>query len=384
MEKEESLLHQIDYRLIFIVFLLATVSVVAVYSATNSGDSPYFFVVRQFIWYLIGILAIMGSLFVDYRRLTELSIPLYGIGIALLLYVAFFGDVVNGAKGWIKFPGFSFQPAEVMKLFLIISIAQLLTKVQEKVDNPSFREDLILTGKIGLVFLPPFALIIQQPDLGTALVLVGIVAFMILIAGISWRIILLLFSLGVGFISFLVFLHFVNYELFSMLIKEHQLSRIYGWLDPQADATGVSYQFIQGLLAIGSGQLLGKGVGEGTQSQGGWIPEVHTDFIFALIAEETGFLGASFLISLYFILIYRLVHIALSCNDLFGTYLVGGITGMIVFQVFQNIGMAVGILPIAGLSLPFVSYGGSGILTYMIAIGIVLNVSMRTKNYMFD
>ena len=271
-----------------------------------------------------------------------------------------------------------------MKIFLIIAIAHLLTKIQEESQSLNFRDDVKITFKIFGLFIVPFALIVTQPDLGTALVFVGIIAFMLLLSGISWRILFMILLAGVVFISALVLLYFVDFELFSKLIKEHQLERIYSWLDPDAYSSSLAYQYIQARLAIGSGQLMGKGFNDGTQSQGGWIPEVHTDFIFALISEEFGFIGASVLISLYFILIYRLVQIALSCNDLFGSYLVGGITGMLVFQVFQNIGMSVGLLPISGLSLPFISYGGSGLLTYMIAIGIVMNVSIRTKRYMFD
>lgn len=141
---------------------------------------------------------------------------------------------------------------------------------------------------------------------------------------------------------------------------------------------------MQAMLAIGSGQLFGRGLGEGIQAQGGWIPEVHTDFIFAVIGEEFGFIGASFLISIYFIFIYRLVQIALSSNDLFATYVISGIIGMILFQVFQNIGMTIGLVPITGLALPFISYGGSALISNMIAVGIVLNIAMRTKTYMFD
>lgn len=384
MEKEKSLLQQIDFGLLTILFLLSGISLIAIYSATSGPDS-FYFVKRQVMWYAVGFVAVLSVLFVDYRRLRELSIPFYVIGIISLILVALFGEESKGAQRWLQITeGVALQPSEFMKIFLVISIAHLLTKFQEKPETKSLQDDFILTGKIGILAIVPFLLILKQPDLGTSLVLVGIVAVMLLVSGISWRILFLFLFLGIGLIAFLVFLYFVNFDLFSKVIATHQLERIFGWLDPYGLAGDEGFQLIQAMLAIGSGQLFGRGLGEGVQAQGGWIPEVHTDFIFAIIGEEFGFIGASILISIYFIFIYRLVQIALSCNDIFGTYLVSGVIGMIVFQVFQNIGMTIGLMPITGLALPFISYGGSALLTNMISIGIVLNVAMRTKTYMFD
>lgn len=384
MKKEKSFFQQFDYSLLTIIFILTGISLVAIYSATT-GANPYYFVKRQLVWYAAGFVLIFAVLFIDYRRLRTLSMPFYGLGLVMLLAVALFGDERNGSQRWIEITdGIALQPSEFMKVFLIIAIAQLLTNFQEKVEVKSLQNDFILTGKIGLLAIIPFLFILKQPDLGTALVLLGIVAVMLLISGISWRILFLILFAGVGIIAVLILLYFLNFDLFSKLIAPHQLNRIYGWLDPQGTAGDFGYQLVQAMLAIGSGQLLGRGLGEGIQAQGGWIPEVHTDFIFAVIGEEFGFIGASILISVYFILIYRLVQIALSCNDLFGTYLVSGIIGMILFQVFQNIGMTIGLVPITGLALPFISYGGSALLANMLGIGIVLNVAMRTKTYMFD
>jgi rod shape determining protein RodA len=375
---------KIDYGLIAIVMMLGLISIVAVYSATNSPYPPYYFALRQAIWFLLGSVVVIITLFFDYRKLIPSANYLYGFGLVLLVYVAFFGDENKGAQSWIDFPWFSFQPSEPMKILLIISIAALLTKIQESSEALTFLNETKLVLKVFALFCLPFLLIILQPDLGTALVFVGITAFMLLLSGVSWRMLLLLLLIVMLLLASIILLYFLNFELFSQMIKEHQLNRIYSWLDPAAYPTDLSYQYNQGLLAIGSGELLGKGLNDGSQSQGGWIPEVHTDFIFSLIAEEFGFLGVSILISLYFILIYRLVQIALTCKDVFGSYLVGGISGMFVFQIFQNIGMSIGILPISGLALPFISYGGSGLMTYLLAIGFVLNVSMRRKNYMFD
>lgn len=384
MKKEKTLIQQVDYGLLTILLLLTGISLLAIYSAT-SGVDPFYFVKRQIIWYAAGFVVVLAVLFIDYRKLRLLSIPLYALGIILLMIVAFFGDERKGSQRWIEISsGVAIQPSEFMKIFLIIAIAQLLTKYQEQTEEKSLRNDFILTGKVGLLAIVPFLFILKQPDLGTALVLIGIVAVMLLVSGISWRILFLFLFSGIGLIVFLVFLYFVNFDLFSKFIAPHQLDRIHGWLDPQGTAGREGYQLIQAMLAIGSGQLFGRGLGEGIQAQGGWIPEVHTDFIFAVIGEEFGFIGASFLISVYFIFIYRLVQIALSCNDLFGTYIVSGIIGMLLFQVFQNIGMTIGLVPITGLALPFISYGGSALISNMLAVGIVLNIAMRTKTYMFD
>ncbi|MDQ0339736.1 rod shape-determining protein RodA [Caldalkalibacillus uzonensis] len=385
MTKEKSVWQRLDYGLLFLVFLLSLCSFIAIYSATNVSEEygTYHFLIRQMIWYAFGFAVLLVMLLFDYRQLRHLSIPFYVTGIILLLLVMQFGEEAKGAQRWITIFNFNLQPSEFMKIFLIIAIAHFLVREQAKTLKASFKQDLWLTVKVGLITIVPFFLILKQPDLGTSLVLVAIMGTMVLAAGISWRVIFLMATAFVAIITGLVFLYFVNFDLFSKFIASHQLSRIYGWLDPYSSPGQFGYQLIQALMAIGSGQLMGTGFNQGVQARG-YIPEVHTDFIFAVIGEEFGFIGASVLIAIYFILIYRLVQIALTCNDLFGSYLVAGIIGMLVFQVFQNIGMTIGLMPITGLALPFISYGGSALLTNMIAIGIVLNVHMRTKTYMFD
>lgn len=376
---------QLDYGLLSIIFIMSLFSLIAVYSASqNMPEGALNFVYRQGVWYVIGFIALIATLFVDYRFLKKLSISFYIIGMLLLVAVHFYGVSRFGAQRWLEFGGNQLQPSEFVKIFLVIIIAHLLAYTIEKKPHSLFVDDLWLTTKIALLSIPPFVLILNQPDLGTALVLVAICAFMVLAAGIGWRVIFLVGLAGIGSLGSLIFLFFINVELFNKIIAEHQIERIYGWLDPQGSSMDLGYQLIQSMMAIGSGQLMGQGFTQGIQSQGRWVPEPHTDFIFAVIGEEFGFIGASILISFYFILIYRLVQIALSCNDPFGSYLIAGVIGMIVFQVFQNIGMTIGLMPITGLALPFISYGGSALLTNMIAMGIVLNVHMRTKVYMFD
>ncbi|GGK12646.1 cell division protein FtsW [Caldalkalibacillus thermarum] len=385
MTTEKSIWQRLDYGLLFLIFILSLGSFIAIYSATNVSEEygTYDYLIRQMIWYAAGFAVMFSILVIDYRQLKHLSIPIYIAGVLLLVLVMLFGEEQKGAQRWITILGFNFQPSEFMKIFLIIAIAHLLVREQSKLPKPTFKQDLWLTIKTGLVVIVPFFLILRQPDLGTSLVLLAIMGTMLLVAGISWRVILLMVAAFIALVTGLVFLYFVNFDLFSKIIATHQLNRIYGWLDPFSSPGEFGYQLIQSLMAIGSGQLMGTGFNQGVQSRG-YIPEVHTDFIFAVIGEEFGFVGASILIAIYFILIYRLVQIALTCNDMFGSYLVAGIIGMLVFQVFQNIGMTIGLMPITGLALPFISYGGSALLTNMIAMGIVLNVHMRTKTYMFD
>lgn len=384
MDKEKPLIKQLDITLFFILFLLAVFSIIAIYQATYTQYGLYF-VKRQIVWYGLGVFVVIGSLLFDFKRLKALAWPIYGIGILLLLLVFLFGEIRNGAQRWIGFGNFLLQPSELMKIFLVITIAHLLAKKDELKLKTTLSNHLKLTLKIGVLTLIPFGFIVIQPDLGTALVLLGVAGIMLVVAGIQWRIILSLILLAVSGIVFLVVLYFVNFDLFQMLIQEHQLERIYGWLAPELYSSGYGFQLLQALVAVGSGQLFGKSVDQGLQiQQSSYIPEDHTDFIFSVIGEGFGFIGGSLLISLFFILVYRLIQIALNCDDPFGTYFVSGVIGMIVLQVFQHIGMNIGLVPITGLALPLISYGGSALLTNLVAIGLALNISFRTREYMFD
>ncbi|AST96938.1 rod shape-determining protein RodA [Shouchella clausii] len=372
----------IDYTLLFLLFLLMCVSLVAIYSGAGQyfSDDPTYFVVRQLIWYGIGAVVIVAVMLVDFDLFRNFSIPVYAIGMVLLLAVEFFGVERNGAQRWI----FGIQPSEFMKIFLILALAHLLYKLTKDKQKRTFKEDMVVLGKILLVSLPPFFLILKQPDLGTALVIGSVIATMLLMSGIRWRILLSLVGMAIVGVAFLVYMHEAHFEFFSeYLIEPHQLDRIYGWLDPDSDTSGIGYQLNQAILGIGSGQLFGAGFMEGMQTQSDVIPEIHTDFVFTVIGEEFGFLGAMVLLVIYFLLFYRMIMISLTCNNLYGSYLVAGVVGLLVFQVFQNIAMTIGLMPITGLALPFISYGGSALLTNMMAVGIVLNVHYRTKNYMF-
>lgn len=377
---------RIDYTLLFLLFLLFIISLVAVYSASGQyyTSDPYYFVKRQIVWYILGIGIMFAIMFFDYELLENLALPFYSIGLLLLVAVEFFGTERNGSQRWINLGGFLLQPSEFMKIFLLLVLAGVIYKWTKEKHELDTKPPLLVVIKIIAYSLPPFFLILKQPDLGTALVIGAIMVTMIFISGTSWKVLSVLFGSIVSGLAALVYLHNHQFELFSKFIKPHQLERIYGWLSREEYASSYGFQLTEALKGIGSGQVSGRGLLEGVQSQSGRIPEVQTDFIFALIGEEFGFVGATLVISIYFIMIYRLIIIAISCDNPFGTYLVTGVIGLLAFQIFQNIAMTVGLMPITGLALPFMSYGGSALLTNMIAMGIVMNVKYRTKRFMFN
>ncbi|MGO4890062.1 rod shape-determining protein RodA [Anaerobacillus sp. MEB173] len=386
MEERKSYFQQLDYTLLFLLFLLMCISLLAIYSGSGQyfSSDPTYFVKRQIIWFIIGVFLMVCAMLIDYDLFKSFSIPLYIIGIVLLLAVKFFGIEKNGSQRWIGHEQyFLFQPSEFVKIFVVIILAHLVYRMTMEQREKSFRDDCIVVGKVFAVGFPPFFLILDQPDLGTALVIASIMLTMVLMSGVTWRMIGAIGLSGIAGILGLIWLHNHNFALFSKIIKAHQMERIYGWLMPREFQDGYGYQLVQAMRGIGSGQLYGSGYMQGVQSQSDRVPEIHTDFIFTIIGEEFGFIGATILIIIYFLLFYRMILIAFSCNNLFGSYLVAGVIGLLVFQIFQNISMTIGLMPITGLALPFVSYGGSALLTNMIAIGIVLNVNIRTRHYMF-
>ncbi|MDM5192573.1 FtsW/RodA/SpoVE family cell cycle protein [Bacillus hominis] len=384
--KDTNSQYQIDYILICILFAIGTVSCFAIASAQASLP-PFLqninFALKQIQWYVIGFVAIGVIMIIDFDRYKQIAWYLYSFALILLigLELQVPGAVtIKGATAWYRLPGIgNFQPSEIMKLFLIIIIGRIIANHNEKYFFRTTREDFILLGKIFAASLPPLLLIAKEPDLGNTMVISAMLAAMILVSGIRWRLILGLTSVIFVIGSTLIYIYFTHTEFFKEhILKEYQLNRFYGWLSPyEYDAQG--YQLRQAFLATGSGEMQGKGWENGQV----YFPEPHTDFIFTNVAEQFGFLGASVIISLFFLLIYRMIHIALESNEPFGSYICAGTIGMFTFQVFQNIGMTIGLLPITGITLPLMSYGGSSLLTYMIAIGFILNVRSRTQIFMF-
>ncbi|ARI78009.1 FtsW/RodA/SpoVE family cell cycle protein [Halobacillus mangrovi] len=381
----------IDFTVIFVVIAFGIISCYTLYTV-----NPYLGVIdqgaymKQIVWYVLGSIGAAIVMIVDYDRLNQIVWGLYGFGVLMLLMIFLnippgIVHASGGAVSWFKFPGIgTIQPSEFMKVFLVITLAHVIVRHNEKNRVRTIKSDLLLLLKlIGLAFVP-MGLIAVQPDLGTFLVLGSITAFMILVSGIQWRILLSIISsifLMVGVVALMFVLNFSQVTTFlEESVFAHVDSRFYGWLQPEKYEQSAGLQLLKSITAIGSGQLTGKGPGNFEVT----VPERHTDMIFTAISEQFGFVGSSIVVTLFFLLLYRMIQIAFESNDAFGSYLIVGIVAMIAFQFFQNIGMSIQLLPITGLPLPFISYGGSSTLAYMFAIGIVLNVKSRTKTYMFE
>ena len=386
MELKKKRAERIDWALTLILFLFFLVSCVSIYSGQASGQyGDTNFLLQQIFWYMVGAVIIGVVMYFDSDQLKKLTWFLYGFGILLLLILAVAPETaltpkINGAQSWFQLPIGSIQPSEFMKVFLILALSRTVQDHNEKVLNKTIKTDYRLLFKIGLVTGLPIGLIMLQPDLGTSLVMLAIMTGVIFVSGISWKIILAIYGLGVTLAS--VILYFVIWApqiLEKYLhVKSYQFDRIYAWLDPENNAAG--YHLSNSLKAIGSGQLSGKGFGERKV----YIPESHTDFIFSVIGEEYGFLGGSIVIGLFFLLIYHLTKTALETTDPFNTYICVGIISLITFHVFQNIGMTIQVLPITGIPLPFISYGGSSLMGNMFAMGLVYSIHYHHRNYMFS
>lgn len=383
---------KIDFSLLFLLFILASVSLFTLYTIQPTLPEKYNgfnFSLRQLQWYIIGGVVIIFTMVIDYDRFRKVTWIIYPLGIfpLIMIFLRFPSNLIvefnNIARG-ISIPLLGdFQPSEFMKVFIILTLAHVMVSHNEKYLEHTLKNDLLLLAKIALIAAIPMGLIAIQPDLGSVLVLVAITCCMILVSGIQWRVILSVILTGLTGIGLTVIAWIFLPGKVSLFLEhsvfKHVKGRFYGWLDPE-QYTESGFQLMRTMNAIGSGQLFGKGM----NNMQVYVPEKHTDMIFTSIAEQFGFIGVCFLLITYFLLIYRLLHIALASNDLYGSYLVTGLIGMFTYQIFQNIGMSIQLLPITGLPLPFISYGGSSTLTYMLAIAIALNVHSRTKQYMFD
>lgn len=336
---------------------------ITIYSVTGEDPAPNDFQ-KQITWIVIGLMLVTGIQFFDYRSLRKLAPFLFFSILILLSYLVIRGEFELGVRRWITIPliDFKLQPSEFAKPIVVIMLARWLERWGDQ--QPKLSQLLMP----GLILSLPLALILKQPDLGTSLMLPPIFLAMIFVAGFRVRtlVILLLLVTVPGIIAG------------KMVMKPYQLKRITSFINPEADPQGAGYQLIQSKIAIGSGGLSGKGFKQGSQSHLDFLPVQDTDFIFAVWAEEWGFAGAILLLFLFTLVIYRSIGIARKSDDFFGRYLCIGITTIFFSQVFINIAMVIGLLPITGLPLPFVSYGGSACLTYFMALGIILNVGMRS------
>lgn len=388
MENNYNFARRFDWKLAFILFLFLIVSLLAISSAQTTGQyAGQNFVLKQLQWYIIGSVIIAFVMYFEPDQYKKMSWYLYGFGIFLLLLLFLIpeGDLarrVNGAKSWFGTPVGNIQPAEFMKTFYILALARLISKHHETYSIKSLKTDCILLGKIGITLIIPLGFILSQPDLGSSLVFLAITAALVIVAGVSWKIILPIFVGGavVGSTLLWMALYMQDFLEEKFGFSPYQFARIYSWLDPYSYSSDAGYHLITSLNAIGSGEIFGKGFMDRIV----YVAEAHTDFIFTVIGEEWGFIGASFVICLYFLLIYHLTKTTLTLKDPFCTYVCAGIIAMITFHVFENIGMTVQLLPITGIPLPFISYGGSSLMGNALAIGLVFSMKYHYRTYMFS
>lgn len=357
---DRRLIKNFDMLLVILCLILGCVGIAAIYSATHFSQESDLFI-KQILWFGTGLLVMMAATFFNYRILKRWAYIIYGFSIVLLIGVFFFGRTALGARRWLSIGPLSFQPSEFAKIAFIIALARYLTP--EGMEKRRFYFQDLLVPMV--LFLPLFIIIMKQPDLGTSLVLIPIFLGMLYFAGVEMKYLFTMIGVGCGLSPLAWF-----------FLKGYQKARLLVFLNPKKDILGTSYHLIQSKIAIGSGKLLGKGFLRGTQTQLRFLPKQHTDFIFSVIGEELGFIGVLVLLSLYLMLLYRGMKASLT-RDLFGRLLVAGIISGFTFQIFVNVGMSTGLLPVTGLPLPFMSYGGSSTIFTFICIGLILNVRMR-------
>lgn len=387
MEYKRNFSERFDWRLAFIIILFFIISLLAISSAQTTGQyAGSNFVIKQVINFIVAAIIIAIVMYFDPDQYKKLAWYLFGFGIFLLLLLAIipegeFAIVRNGAKSWFKTPLGNIQPSEFMKTFYILAAARIISKHNDEFTNRTIKTDFILLGKIGIALFIPLLFIILQPDLGSALVFFAITAALIIIAGVSWKIILPVFISAAAFGGTLIWMAIYMQDVLEKIFgfDHYQFARIYSWLDPYSYSKNEGFHLISSLNAIGSGEIFGKGY----MGREVYVSENHTDFIFTVIGEEWGFVGASIVICLYFLLIYHLTKITLTLKDPFCTYVCAGIIAMITFHVFENIGMTIQLLPITGIPLPFISYGGSSLMGNALAIGLVFSMKYHYKTYMF-
>lgn len=354
-----------DFVLLGALLLLVAISLVVIYSMSFSGDSQsdsriIFF--HQLAYVALGFLLFFIFSKINYNFWLTYCNWIYFFGIILLLIVLFWGSEVRGTLGWLSIKGLNFQPVEAEKVFLLVFLAGFFSRKKGRLS-----ELVRIVTSIFLLILP-LVLVMSQPDLGSALMLILLWLGMILVSGISWKnfLVLLLVGLMVAFSAW-------------FLLEDYQKQRIETFINPELDPKGGGYNVIQSIVAVGSGGIFGKGLGHGSQSQLNFLPEKHTDFIFAAASEELGLVGASVILALYFIILYRVYKISSLAKDNF-SYLVGlGALVLFISHFLINVGMNMGITPVTGVPLPFLSYGGSSMISFMALLGMVNNIYLNRK-----
>jgi len=337
---------------------------------TDVEGSPYYYVVRQSIYGAVGVLLMLLVSRFDYSRLRELKIGIYATIIVSITLVFVLATATRGSKRWIELPFFTFQPSELGKVLLIVALAGFI------VDRVRRLGEAESTSRIVLLALIPAMLVIAQPDLGTGLVYMVIVGALLFVAGTKWTHFAVLGALGAAAVAVvLVAAPAVGVEV----LKPYQVDRLTAFLSPSEDPQSQGYQLNQSITAIGAGQKIGRGPEGATQTRLDFLPEHHTDFVFSVVGEEFGFLGAAVVLSLYALLIWRGLTILTMAKNLYGALIAGGIVAMLMFQIFVNVGMTLGIMPITGVPLPLMSYGGSSVIVTFLAVGLLQSIHAQSR-----
>jgi len=365
---DRRLIQNFDWILLLLLLIVAAISILNLYSATypirDVGGSLIF--VKQIYWFSIGFIVFLLMTTFNYHLLERFAYPAYFLSIALLIAVLFIGKVTSGSQRWLSMGPVSLQPSELAKVAVLIVLAKFFS------ENSGFREYRLrdLWQPFVLIGIPSI-LILKEPDLGTALLLMLVSLSVVLFVKVNWK------SLSIFVLSALSVAPFIWFNL-----KEYQKMRILTFIKPDMDPLGAGYHINQSKIAIGSGQLWGKGFLKGTQTRLNFLPEQHTDFAFSVLAEEWGFFGSVLLILLYMFLILWGLNIAKDSKDKFGSIMAVGVVAIVFWQVAINVGMATGLLPVVGIPLLFFSYGGSSLISSMALMGLLMNISMR--RFMFQ
>lgn len=388
MKTRTSFFNRLDGFILLILIAFFVVSIVFIYSAQQTGEyGAQNFALKQAINYFIGfaILLLVASLDID--QIERLAWPSYIIFFFSIIVLKFsparLAPTILGAKRWFTIPVLgSIQPSEYFKIALIILVARLITNHNKTHAAKTLSSDLLLIGKVLLVTVPPSIIVYIQPDTGMVFLYFIAIGSMLFLSGLQRKLVAVFVIVPIVIAGILIYLFYVQpdiiYKHLIPMLSPHQQQRIIGWLDPTGNSDQ-AYQTQRSLLAVGSGEVYGKGVMKGNV----YIPEKHTDFIFSTVAEETGFFGGSFVIILFFLLIYRIIGIGHTSETAFGAYICAGLAFSLTVQIFQNIGMVVGIMPVKGISLPFLTYGGSSLFSNMISMGIILSIRKTFGLYMF-
>ncbi len=363
---DRRLIRSFDWLTFGLILALAVIGITTIYSATRpimGGEHPDFYL-KQMIWLSVSVAVMLVLVTIDYHWIERFAYPLSGVGLFLLLVVLFAGRASMGAQRWLNLGFFSFQPSEFFRIIFILAFSRYLTSLPQVMSRGEMTKGLFVFGLI------PLGLLIKQPDLGTGILLISLYAALSIAKGIRRKIVVLVLAIGLISVPFLGNIAWEG-------LRDYQKNRLIAFIDPSVDPTGIGYHINQSKISIGSGGFTGKGYTQGTQGPLRFLPEKHTDFIFSVFAEEWGFLGGIALFGIYLMLFLRGLDTAMRAKDDFGRFVALGITAMFFVYFCVNIGMTLGIMPVVGVPLPFVSYGGTALMSNFIAAGILINIRTR-------